>query len=337
MNKKMIVLACVAVISAPLAAQAADLEVYGKARMALTAADNADTLAGKEDSSLAVTSYDSRLGFKGSEDLGNGMKAIYQYEIQVDLDEESTTNKTRDAFVGLKGDFGTVKMGRLSLPYKKATSGFDAFDDMEADFNGGDEGIIGHNNRENNTIAYESKDISGAKFSVAYSTSVVNDELPQSTADSDSSAISAMASYTMGPLFISAAYETIEDAGVEDNAAKGAVRYTLGEDKIGLVIDHISGQEPTVFVNYDHKLGENYGFHVAVAARGEKDSQQNAMNYFAVGAKHAYSKNVEVYALFTQVNNDPGSKVSLKKAKVASAGDDISAISIGMNINFSTK
>ena len=335
MKKKMIAVLCSAALAAPVIAQAEGLEIYGKARMALSYADNANPDGAYEDSALVVNNYNSRIGFKGSEDLGNGMKAIYQYERQVDLDKKNDADTIRDSFVGLKGDFGSLKIGRISLPYKKATSGFDTFNDTEADGNGGDDGIIRHNTRADNTIAFFSNDISGAKFALSYSTSTGHkDELSETHVDYEDSAISGMVSYTTGPLLVSAAYETLKSG--DDKAAKVHARYTMEKDKVGVVIDRVSGQEPTLYVSYDRKMSGNYSLHAAVAARAEKDDNENGMSYFVVGATHAYSKSTEVYALFTQVNNDDQSRVSLKKAD-AVTGETISALSLGINIKFSTK
>ena len=63
--------------------------------------------------------YGSRIGFKGEEDLGNGLKAIWQVEQYVSLaggsDRTSTQGwNTRDTFIGLEGGFGKVRAGYVS-------------------------------------------------------------------------------------------------------------------------------------------------------------------------------------------------------------------------------
>jgi predicted porin len=346
MKKKLTYLACAAVIAAPVTVSAADVEVYGKARMALTYAANGDNTAANQDSSVAVSSYDSRLGFKGSEALDNGVTALYQYEVQIELDEENSNAgnsasefNTRDSYVGLKGDFGTVLMGRLSTPYKNATSGVDAFDDTEGDFNGSGGGIINHNTRSNNAVAYVSNDMSGLKFAAAYVTSVNNDELTQTSSDASRSAISAMADYRKGPLRAIAAYEIINSStGSDDKAAKVGAQYQVADaTKVGLVVDRVTNQEPTVFVNASHKMTDKYTVNVAAAMRQEENSASNdGMRYFAIGATHAYSKTVEVYALYAMVENDSLGTTGLKKVGAAQ-GETASALSVGMNLNFSTK
>ena len=62
----------------------------------------------------------SRLGFKGNEDLGNGLKAIWQVETGFGIDGQSRTGDSsgtfasRESFVGLSSNFGTFRLGHLS-------------------------------------------------------------------------------------------------------------------------------------------------------------------------------------------------------------------------------
>ncbi|NIC40012.1 porin, partial [Aquabacterium sp. A08] len=60
----------------------------------------------------------SRLGFRGTEDLGGGLKAIFQIETTLKADApEATTLGDRTAIVGLSGGFGTVKLGRTDTSF----------------------------------------------------------------------------------------------------------------------------------------------------------------------------------------------------------------------------
>ena len=76
-----------------------------------------------------LNSNTSAIGVKGSEDLGNGMKAIYKAEFQMDnTDDQGGGNALtqRDTFVGLKGGFGTIKTGIFSSNYKQQGGKVDA-------------------------------------------------------------------------------------------------------------------------------------------------------------------------------------------------------------------
>src|SRR5262245_24969278 len=56
-----------------------------------------------------VSSNSSRLGVRGTEPLGGGLTAIFQFESQYDASNSGGTLATRDTYVGLQGPWGTVK------------------------------------------------------------------------------------------------------------------------------------------------------------------------------------------------------------------------------------
>ena len=75
----------------------------------------------------------SRIGLKGSEDLGNGNAVIYQLEWGFNgMDSDSSGFKNRLAILGLTGEWGTFTAGRQNNPFKVTI-----VDDAVADdFNG---------------------------------------------------------------------------------------------------------------------------------------------------------------------------------------------------------
>jgi predicted porin len=59
------------------------------------------------------------IGFKGSEDLGNGLKVIFKLDFQYDMFSRQTSSLLdRDQWLGLSGNFGQVRAGTISTPYK---------------------------------------------------------------------------------------------------------------------------------------------------------------------------------------------------------------------------
>jgi predicted porin len=70
------------------------------------------------------------LGFKGTEELGNGLKALFQLEIRYEPDTGTTEVTNRPLFqgqsrVGLQGDFGMVRIGRGLTPYQETIGAFE--------------------------------------------------------------------------------------------------------------------------------------------------------------------------------------------------------------------
>lgn len=82
MRKSIVALAVAGVLAASAVAQA-ETTLYGSARIGV------EYTQGKGDDKLSswdVANQASRLGVKGSEDLGGGLSAIYQYEFGVAID-----------------------------------------------------------------------------------------------------------------------------------------------------------------------------------------------------------------------------------------------------------
>jgi predicted porin len=136
MNKKLIAVAIAAAVAAP-AAMANDTILYGKAHVSVQYNDNID---GTTNDNYTANSNASRLGVKGSEDLGDGLKAIYGYEMGYNITDTNggeSPISARNAYVGLAGDFGTFLVGRHDTPAKIAwySAGNDIIGDSIVDFN----------------------------------------------------------------------------------------------------------------------------------------------------------------------------------------------------------
>ncbi len=65
-----------------------------------------------------VQASNSRLGFRGTENLGGGWQAFFQVESTIPLDAGGGTFGSRDTFVGIMGPWGSVKLGNMDTVYK---------------------------------------------------------------------------------------------------------------------------------------------------------------------------------------------------------------------------
>jgi predicted porin len=109
MKKNILALGIAAAMVAPVSMANAP-SVYGLMNFAVDSGDfNAIT------SGMNMNHRNSRLGFKGAEDIGNGMKVVYQMEATVGY---SLINMNRNTFVGVAGGFGTVVLGRHDTPLR---------------------------------------------------------------------------------------------------------------------------------------------------------------------------------------------------------------------------
>ena len=332
MKKTLIALAVAGVVSAPAFAATSNVDVYGVMHIAIE--DNNVT-----DSDIQVTDHQSRIGFKGSEDLGGGLSAIWQIEQAISNTPASSdgvggnTFANRNTFVGLKGAFGTVLMGRHDTPYKLSTAPLDLFSDTAGDWNLGGVGITKnaliaalvddgmlvadansiaatfgasgikagyinthHDLRSPSLIQYVSPSFSGLTMAAAAVAS--NSAASMNSGDSvDSYSLSA--NYTNGPLFVAAGYQNIELT--DSKAWKIGAGYTMGALKLGAVYEdaNLGNGLDLDFKTWGLNAAYNMGAITLKAAYMDNDFDGlgNGKQY-TVGADYALSKRTVAYALY---------------------------------------
>jgi predicted porin len=112
MNKKLIVVAIGAALTGSAFAQSSNVTLYGRINTAIES-----NSTGQGGSEVAMRSYSSRLGVRGVEDLGDGMKGVFGIETQFNSDtspDNGAFTAMRNAYVGLDtGKTGRVVLGRL--------------------------------------------------------------------------------------------------------------------------------------------------------------------------------------------------------------------------------
>ena len=248
MKKQLLTLAVAAAL--PMAAQAANAEVtiYGKIHASIDylSADQADRdLSGSNDSLWDVTSRASRIGFKGSEDLGNGLKAIWKIESGVNIAEGGGGFATRNAYIGLAGGWGTFLYGRHDTPMKMSTGKLDIFVDTIADYNlqGSGLGTGGFVDiRASDAIAYVSPSFAGLTLVGAIVPDADHDEVVKEQGDF-AGAYSLAAMYSNGGLFLSGAYESLDDlfGGADASHWRIGAGFDFGAFHIGGVYSDVDG------------------------------------------------------------------------------------------------
>lgn len=73
-------------------------------------------------------SSNSRFGLRGSEDLGGGMSAIFQLESRINAQNGTSEGNRfwgREAWVGLRGGYGMLRLGRSLSPSQRVASNYD--------------------------------------------------------------------------------------------------------------------------------------------------------------------------------------------------------------------
>jgi predicted porin len=212
MKKSAIALAVAAALAASAASQA-ETTLYGSARVSVDYVDPDDIKVvgidengnlfkdkiGADDAQWDVFNNSSRLGVRGSEDLGGGLSAIYQYEFGVDMTEGGNFNSNRPKLIGLKGGFGQISVGTQWSPYYNVLGIFDVFNSSRTF----DNNYLGTFRRDNSVI-YKTPNWSG--FSLEGMLRMNEDERRDSIDEWQLNA-----KYENGPFFIGGAM--IQDKG----------------------------------------------------------------------------------------------------------------------------
>ncbi|HEX7970614.1 MAG TPA: porin [Thiobacillus sp.] len=360
MKKSLIALAVAGAVSAPAFAATSNVDVYGVLNMGVFRVDS--DVTGK-DNSTSIVSNASRLGFKGSEDLGGGLAAIWQIESLIVADGSATsTLANRNTFLGLKGGFGTVLAGIHDTPMKLLGRKLDNFGDTMADsrnllgatYSGG---ASAFDLRTKNTIAYVSPDFSGLTAAVAYIADhqagvVTPTECATGLDCNTNDAWSAAVNYDNGPLMLGAGYE-------KQNISTGATvtqsrkmwrvigGYSFGGAKLGALYE--DGSADTGLAAADRKAWGLFGNYAmgAVTLKAnylKVDEASNTSNtgakQYTVGADYSLSKRTTAYALYAKVKNDSGAAFGLgnnssaSNTTVGNVGADPSVFGVGLKHSF---
>ncbi|OOZ79897.1 hypothetical protein BOW50_02955 [Solemya velum gill symbiont] len=172
MKKSLLAAMIAAVVAAPAAN--ASVTIYGKIHASIDMIDYSHSRDTIDDiDAWYVVSRASRIGFKGTEDLGNGMSLIWKAETGYDITDGDAWGGGRNAYIGLAGDWGTFLYGNHDTPLKISTGKLDLFGDQLGDYNwsAGPEGaLLGpgfHDVRAENAIAYISPNMNGLTFAAA--------------------------------------------------------------------------------------------------------------------------------------------------------------------------
>jgi len=154
--KSTIALAVCTILAQP--ALAANVEIYGRADVSLQSSDSG------EGSFSEINSNASRIGFKGTHELNENLAVIYQAEFEVDIDGDGDVFKARNQFIGLKGAFGEVLLGKNDSMLKQSQGKTDLFSDYNADI----KHLWKGENRLSDTITYKSPKFNGFQLGVTY-------------------------------------------------------------------------------------------------------------------------------------------------------------------------
>jgi predicted porin len=301
-QKKLLAAAVAVACVAPLAAQA-QVTVYGKLYPQVNHYTiSGATAAGAPVSTLSapasgadsfsgnvMESSNSRIGFRGKEDLGNGLSAFFQLETAFAVDDGTLNNTAlfnRDTFVGMGGGFGTVKLGRMDTVYKNlgdtlsflgiSSGNFVAISNILSARGFGGNSAHRFHERLANTVMYETPEFGDFQALVGYSLGEVAGD------NKERSAISTGVKYEAGPLYLAVAYEQHNDYfGGSRNSPTAGMRNTTGTTGAAYVIrPGAESKDTAVRFTAQYKLTSNTRVE-ANFAQTELDETPTAAGRFA--------------------------------------------------------
>jgi predicted porin len=348
MQKKLIALAVAGLASTAAFAQT-NVTIYGLLDYGyayrfdgrgLDSTTNLINNAGKPNSASMINGGQqsgNRLGFKGTEDLGNGLKAVFLMEQgwlgDTGAMQSSSSFYNRQAYVGLSGGFGTVVGGRLYTPHYTFVSGLDPFG----------AGTVGRYNnvysvvagavpgsafgnltdpvRVDNAVAYISPSFGGFTVTGAFSNNASGDDSASNNARNNT-VYALLGQYTGGALTVGANYHYIA-VGTGLQAVDNVQNFTLGgsfDFKVAKVmalyswneIDYNSNLVKDMTLN-NYMLGATVPFGKFTAKGSyiysDGNSQIGDAQQLALGLDYNLSKRTNLYTAYSWIDNS-GSRMN---------------------------
>jgi len=280
----------------------------------------------------------SRLGFKGTEDLGGGLSAKFVLESGFKLDDGSMAQADADApngrlfgrqaYVGLGGNWGNVTLGRQYSPHYLALTQIDPFG---AGLAGDSTNLVSTVLRMNNTIKYTTPEWSGFDGELAYGFG----EVPGDTAASRQ--IGAAIGYDNGPLLVKLAHHSVENDTGTDRAHSTLLgaKYDFGIAAASLGVNVNKGFAGADSRDYLVGVSVPFGASTILASFIRKDDRTAAnsdADQWALGYTYALSKRTNFYTAYGRIKNKNGAAYTVGNATEAGSGDK--AFNIGIRHSF---
>ena len=319
MQKKLIALAVAGLASTAAFAQT-NVTIYGVADAGYVYSSGGRFAAARGDANFSGIQTGllagSRIGFKGEEGLGNGLKTVFTLEYGISVDAnggignrpEADGQNTRQSFVGLNHNkLGTVALGRQYAPGFGATTRNDplasSVPSIQTTFNtiGGNSIVGGSGARINNSVTYTSPNWSGFTVSGIYgfgeaATSVTSTAGGVSTGNNG--LFGAGLNYANGPLNLDVVYQTREGrTGALSTAAAGTNLLSLTATKDSTNEWYVGG-------SYDLKVVKLMASYQDQNDNNGTGQTEMSNKVWALGAVMPVFGNGKVHAQYARINWD---------------------------------
>jgi predicted porin len=364
MSKKLLAAAIAAALApAAVMAEASNVTIYGRIDYGFVSRGGDDGAGSRAGRDGRMNSFEdgiaggNRLGFRGKEDLGNGLKAIYEIEFGYGGDSREGAGMTsnRHSWVGLEGAFGTVFGGRVDGARYSFVGQYDPFKNQTVGNAGsvfGTTSGLGQADRADNAVVYISPEVApGLKFLGAYTTSLLSEEGNGSTfstsgagdietGDTPLYAIAAL--YNNGPISFTLDYENLKVKRATTNGGNDlefdlwvvGASYDFGVAKVSAYYESTEGDN-TASKLLSNGDGWLLGVEAPVTAniklkasyvKGNDDrAAQSDCDKFALGGEYAFSKRTMMYATYARISADDNATCGLTTRASTTATPSVAA------------
>lgn len=292
----------------PAAAQTQDLQVYGQVRLTVN-----NVKVGHAGSVMEERDNASRLGFRGKEDLGDGMAALFGLEMGLEADSgAATTPAFRNSYVALRGGLGTLALGRLDSanptgsPLYSQVTRITSFAANDAGATAIGTSILNARNRTSNALGYQSPAWGGVNLRARY---YLRGDAKTPEQENGAKSLDLGLNYVEGPWSVGIGYgKDTRPGGLLANefASKwqAGLRYDFGavEPYVLLGRDRYATTSATARADVDYWLvGSRFsaGQHALVVNAMQRDvqaSRQGLRKRQQVAYTYALSKRTELQA-----------------------------------------
>jgi predicted porin len=321
--QRTLMVAAISALAASASFAQSSVTIYGRLN---TSAEHQENI-GADGKQSVLQNNASRLGFKGTEDLGGGLKADFFLEHRFNADTGTATGDfwAGDAWVGLSGGFGSIRLGRLTSAAYFATA--DWIGMHNHDTGTSEDKLYTYLSNGRNTVSYTTPSFGGL---------TVEGTISAGEGSAITNKVGNIAvNYDKGPLHLGFGYE--KQAGTDDQQFAARALYELGAFTFGgyyqMSDTEALGDRDLFRLAAMYAVGASE-FHVNVgfADNWSKLSGSKASQY-TVAYNYNLSKRTKVYAFYTTVDN--GSTLSYFGATSAGGAVlDPSSLAVGVRHNF---
>ena len=321
--KKIALVAALAAVSASAFAQSS-VTLWGRINTTIESQK-----FGSNDRKVVVQDNRSRLGVKGQEDLGGGLKASFALEhgFDVDTGRQSSVGGSfwnRESSVQLSGAFGAVRLGSWTNGSYFATADYVSMHNHDTGVS--DDALYNPVAQSANKVGYFTPNIDGFTGEIAVAAGEGN----------TTRAIDLSGNYDQGPLHLGAGYS--KKGSTKQFAARAL--YELGEFTIGGYLQRQDYDGKTVNVlrlSGMYTMGASE-FHVNFGNAGDlKGVSDSGATQLTLGYNYNLSKRTKVYGFFTKIDNKANGAYgpsAIATGDKLPAGKDFNSLAIGVRHNF---